>query len=127
MTLNVFVSGSCSKKISRKKWKVTVNENQILCLATESSVDEAPIDPSLGSRLGPSTANANLLENMEKKMSGQKTPEKSSIEKFHQERSDQDVTGRVIKGRKIVVKAKTSPFVTVLSSGQRLVLTYNLL
>ena len=116
-----------AKKISRKKWKVTVNENQILCLATESSVDEAPIDPSLGSRLGPSTANANLLENMEKKMSGQKTPEKSSIEKFHQERSDQDVTGRVIKGRKIVVKAKTSPFVTVLSSGQRLVLTYNLL
>lgn len=57
-------------------------------------------------------------------MSGQKLPEKSSIEKFHQERSDQDVTGRVIKGRKIVVKAKTSPFVTVLSSGQRLVLTY---
>ena len=80
-------------------------------------MDEAPIDPSIGSRLGPSTANANLLENMEKKMSGQK--EKSSIEKFHQERSDQDVTGRVIKGRKIVVKAKTSPFVTVLSSGQR--------
>ena len=63
---------------------------------------------------------------MEKKMSGQKMPKKSSIEKFHQERSDQDVTGRVIKGRKIVVKAKTSPFVTVLSSGQRLVLTNNL-
>ena len=38
---------------------------------------------------------------MEKKIEEKK---KSSIEKFHQERSDQDITGRVIKGRKIVVK-----------------------
>ena len=43
----------------------------------------------------------------------------SPIEKFHQERSDQDITGRVINGRKIMVKTRvrTSPLV-VISSGQ---------
>ena len=43
----------------------------------------------------------------------------SPIEKFHQERSDQDITGRVINGRKIMVKTRvrTSPLV-IISSGQ---------
>ena len=39
------------------------------------------------------------------------------IEKFHQQRSDQDITGRIINGRKIVVKTRiASPH--VISSGQ---------
>ena len=41
-------------------------------------MDEAPITPALGSRLGPSKANAKILDDMEKRM--------NPIEKFHQAR-----------------------------------------
>ena len=69
------------------------------------------MNPSLRSRLGPTKSNAIFIEEMERRM--------SPIEKFHQERSDQDITGRVINGRKIMVKTRvrTSPLV-VISSGQ---------
>ena len=69
------------------------------------------MNPSLRSRLGPTKSNAIFIEEMERRM--------SPIEKFHQERSDQDITGRVINGRKIMVKTRvrTSPLV-IISSGQ---------
>ena len=84
----------------------------IFVLESESSPDEAtPLNPSLRSRLGPTKSNAIFIEEMERRM--------SPIEKFHQERSDQDITGRVINGRKIMVKTRvrTSPLV-IISSGQ---------
>lgn len=77
----------------------------------ESSPDEAtPLNASLRSRLGPTKTNSKLLDDIEKRM--------NPIEKFHQQRSDQDITGRIINGRKIVVKTRVASPHVVLSSGQ---------
>jgi len=125
-------SSECSSelelKIKPKQYREMATDSPIVIQEseTESSVDEAPINPQLGSRLGPSAANATLLDAMDAKMSNPEprqehsssVPKQSPIEKFHQERSDQDIMGRVIKGRKIVVKAKQQFGVQVISSGQ---------